>query len=128
MKIHADYYPPSMNDGHHCFVFGSNQAGIHGAGAALRAKQYWGAIQYVGQGPSGASYAIPTKDALIKTLSLDEILIGVDEFIRHARRNPQTYFLVTRVGCGLAGYKAEQISPMFKTAPGNCLLPNGWRC
>lgn len=108
------------------FVFGSNLAGHHGAGAALYARQHHGAIYGRGEGIQGESYAIPTKDARLRVLSLDEIRKAVDRFIGFAAVS-NDMFQVTRIGCGLAGYRDEQIAPLFKQAPSNCELPDGWR-
>lgn len=109
------------------FVFGSNLAGRHGAGAARFAAEYYGAKEKVGEGPSGQSYALPTKDNKIKTLPLNHIKDSVDRFIEYAKINPEVDFMVTRVGCGLAGYKNKQIAELFKDAPGNCHLPGVWQ-
>jgi len=108
------------------FVFGSNLAGRHGKGAALYARQEHGAIYGVGKGLQGNSYAIPTKDENLKTLPLSEIKQYVKEFIIFAEEHPNLTFNVTRIGCGLAGYKDENIAPMFKNSPRNCNLPEGW--
>lgn len=108
------------------FVFGSNLSGIHGAGAALFAKQNHGAIYGVGVGRQGNSYAIPTKDWQIQTLPLSAIKPYVEEFIKYATENPTLEFQVTRIGCGLAGYKNEDIAPMFKGVPSNCKMPLEW--
>lgn len=108
------------------FVFGSNLAGRHGAGAALSARLHHGAIYGQGIGRQGNSYGIPTKDANIKTLPLKEIKEHVDMFIAYARRNQEETFQVTRIGCGLAGYKDHEIGPMFANAPLNCELPPEW--
>jgi len=109
------------------FVFGSNLAGRHGAGAALFARRYYGAIYGQGVGRQGNSYAIPTKDQNIKTLPLQIIQDYVGSFIEYANNHPELSFEVTRIGCGLAGYKDYEIAPMFHNAPTNCQLPNGWR-
>ena len=109
------------------FVFGSNLAGIHGAGAARFAVINHGARYRQGIGLQGNSYAIPTKDHHINTLPLDEIQKHVDVFIQFAKENPQLTFEVTRIGCGLAGYTDFQIAPMFEFASANCQLPDGWR-
>lgn len=109
------------------FVFGSNLAGRHGKGAALFAKQNHGAVYGVGIGRTGNAYAIPTKSAKLKTLALSEIEIYVKDFIDYAKRHPALEFEVTKIGCGLAGYQEQQIAPMFKAAPNNCHLPQGWR-
>lgn len=109
------------------FVFGSNLAGRHGKGAALWAKRHHGAILGVGEGPTGTCYAIPTKDHQIQTLPLEQINKHVDKFLDYARLHPELEFLVTRIGCGLAGYTDDQISPMFIDAPDNCVLPEEWQ-
>ena len=116
------------------FVFGSNYAGIHGAGAAKTALGHFGAEWGKGEGIQnsnyalvGGSYAIPTKDSHLGTLSLNDINRHVDLFLGFARKHPELYFFVTRIGCGLAGYTDDQIAPLFKGAPENCELPEGWR-
>ena len=109
------------------FVFGSNLAGRHGAGAALYAQQHHGAIYGKGIGLQGNSYAIPTKDFNIKTLSLHTIENHVKEFKKFATNHPDMFFNVTRIGCGLAGYTDKQIAPMFINAPANCILPEEWK-
>lgn len=108
------------------FVFGSNLAGRHGAGAARYALENEGAIYGKGVGLQGNSYAIPTKDANIKTLPLYEIKKYVDEFLEFAYNHTELKFKVTQVGCGLAGYKAEQVAPMFEKAEFNCLFDKQW--
>lgn len=108
------------------FVFGSNLAGRHGAGAALFALKNSGAIYGQGVGRQGDSYAIPTKDADLKSLPLDVIKKHVTQFLIYAREHDALTFNVSRVGCGLAGYKDWEIAPMFKKAPPNCVLPEGW--
>lgn len=109
------------------FVFGSNLAGKHGAGAARFALTYHGAIYGQGVGRQGNSYAIPTKGYRMKPLSLALIARHVADFIAYATAHPELRFTVTRIGCGLAGYTDRDIAPFFKGAPGNCELPEGWR-
>lgn len=109
------------------FVFGSNLAGIHGAGAALFARRYKGAKLGCGIGPQGNSYAIPTKDKSIQTLPLSIIKGYVDDFILYAKQHSDQIFEVTAIGTGLAGYTHGQIAPMFKDAPENCELPTVWK-
>lgn len=104
------------------FVFGSNLAGRHGAGAALHARRYYGAIYGVGMGRQGNSYAIPTKTAALARLGLDDIRYHVEQFVAYARLHRGELFQVTNIGCGLAGYKPAQIAPLFKGAPENCLF------
>jgi hypothetical protein len=95
------------------FVFGSNESGRHGKGAAKLARQ-WGAKNGIGEGLSGNTYGIPTKDKNIRTLSKKRIQEYVQTFIRFAEEKRELVFLVTEVGCGLAGYKAQDIAPMFR--------------
>lgn len=109
------------------FVFGSNLAGRHGKGAALTALRKYGAEYGNGFGRQGDSWAIPTKDEHLHTLPLSRIQAYVEAFIRYATWEPQLEFQVTRIGCGLAGYTDADIAPMFKNAPANCHLPEGWR-
>ncbi len=104
------------------FVFGSNLAGRHGAGAALDAVNEYGAIWGQGKGLQGNSYAIPTKDRDLNTLPLAMIHVYVREFLDFAKRTPDTLYQVTAIGCGFAGYEPSDIAPMFMLAPPNCLL------
>lgn len=108
------------------FVFGSNLAGIHGAGAAAYARIRHGAVYRKGEGLHGSSYALPTKDLRIKTLPLASVQYHVDKFIDFAKQHPNLEFKVTRIGCGLAGYTDSQIAPMFKDAPDNCYFDTAW--
>ena len=110
------------------FVFGSNIAGRHGAGAAKFALDNKGARYGQGMGLWGMSYALPTKDEFIITLPLIEIAQHVNIFKNFALRNRDNLqFQVTRVGCGLAGYTDTQIAPLFEYAPLNCHMPPEWR-
>jgi len=98
------------------FVFGSNLAGIHGKGAARQALK-WGAVTGVAEGISGSTYAIPTKDKTVrKSLSVKAINNYVDRFIKYAAENEDKVFLVTEIGCGLAGFTPDDIAPMFINA------------
>jgi hypothetical protein len=98
------------------FVFGSNTAGIHGAGAAKLAYDKFGAKLGIGYGLEGKSFAIPTKNDKIQTLSLNAIKNYIEVFISYAKDKPELTFLVTEVGCGLALLTPEQIAPMFRNA------------
>ena len=96
------------------FVFGSNESGRHGKGAAKTALG-WGAKWGQGTGIQGRTYGIPTKDASIrKTLTLNEIKRFVDVFILFAKDNTHLTFLVTEIGCGLAGLKPKDVALLFK--------------
>lgn len=108
------------------FVFGSNLKGIHGKGAALHARLYYGAKIGKGIGMVGQSYAIPTKSDPYTTLPLNEIKVYVDAFIEFAKINPNLTFYISRLGCALAGYLDTEIAPMFKDVPSNCLLSGIW--
>ena len=114
---------------HQIFVFGSNQAGRHGAGAAKYAKENFGAESGKGVGMQGQCYAIPTKDFRIKTLPLDKIAAYVSIFISAADMHPDKEFLVTEIGCGLAGYTPAEIAPLFERAleKKNVRLPESFR-
>ena len=105
------------------FVFGSNLAGRHGRGAAYHARLHCGAVYGQGEGLQGRSYAIPTKDAKLRTLPLSTIAEHVTKFLDFARTCHLTTFRLTPIGCGLAGYKHKQIGPMFKGAPPNVIIP-----
>lgn len=109
------------------FVFGSNLSGRHGAGAAHFARMWYGAVYGVGRGRTGESYAIPTKNEDLHSLALIHIEREVREFVEYARYYKDLKFLVTRVGCGLAGYTNAQIAPMFRDAPKNCIFERSWR-
>lgn len=108
------------------FVFGSNLKGIHGAGAAKVARQSYGAVVGVGKGRTGNSYAIPTKYNPNKTRPLDEIKEDIFDFIHYASFHKEVIFRVTRIGCGLAGFKDEEIAPLFRGSPANCMYDSRW--
>ncbi len=95
------------------FVFGSNLLGIHKKGAALTALQKHGAILGQGIGLQGNSYAIPTKENPRRTLDLCSINKFVADFIQYASYTPEHTYMVTPIGCGLAGWRPEHIAPMF---------------
>lgn len=109
------------------FVFGSNLAGRHGAGSARAAVLGHGAKYGVGIGLQGSSYAIPTKDQSLKVLPLQQIAGFVSDFLKFARQAPEIEFDIVAIGCGLAGYKPEEIAPMFVDAPENCHLPKSFK-
>ena len=102
------------------FVFGSNLGGQHGGGAARLAWQRFGAVWGQGVGLQGQSYAIPTMQGGVETIKP-----YIDRFIAFARENPHLKFLVTEIGCGIAGFTPEQIAPLFAEAVGiaNIWLP-----
>lgn len=93
------------------FVFGSNLEGLHGGGAAYLAYRKWGAIWGQGVGLQGQTYGIPTMHG-----GPDAIRPYVDEFIKFAQVHPELKFLVTEIGCGIAGFTPEEIAPLFTEA------------
>jgi hypothetical protein len=93
------------------FVFGSNLGGFHGGGAARAAMNLFGAVWGQGVGLQGQSYAIPTMQGGVETIKP-----YVDDFVRFADSRPDLYFYVTRIGCGIAGFRDEDIAPLFKEA------------
>lgn len=131
-KYHEDGTLPKNGE---VFVFGSNLAGIHGAGAAKVAQEKFGAIYGRGVGPQNdhRSYAIPTKGLDLRfALTLDQIKKYVDEFVKYtqdlhaiAHINHPGFF-VTRVGCGFAGYSDAEIATLFKNAQ-NCSFAEQWK-
>ena len=89
------------------FVFGSNPMGNHNGGAACDALLYFGAVMGQGEGLQGWSYAIPSTDGM------DSLAKHVRTFIDFANRHPELTFLVTRIGCGVAGYTDQEVAPLF---------------
>jgi hypothetical protein len=124
-QFHKDGTTPA-NDGKTIWVFGSNTAGRHGRGAAREALKF-GATYGCGAGFSGNSFAIPTKDANLRVLDLVAIQGFVNIFLSKAREFDQYAYFVTRIGCGLAGYRDEDIASMFANAPDNCSFAEEWR-
>ena len=102
------------------FVFGSNLSGQHGGGAARVAYEQFGAVWGQGVGLQGQCYAIPTMHG-----GPDAIKPYVDEFITFASSRPDLTFLVTRIGCGIAGFRDDEIAPLFAKAyhEPNIVLP-----
>lgn len=131
-RYHRDGTVPDLGA---IWVFGSNLAGRHGAGAAKVAKEQFGARYGVGVGATGRAYAIPTKDGRsggkltdpAELLSLDSVRQHIEHFIEYARANPGLSFTVTRVGCGLAAFADKDIAPLFACAPANCTFAQEWR-
>ena len=107
------------------FVFGSNREGRHGKGAALFARQKYGAIYGQAEGLQGNSYAIITKELRYKypSVTLKEVEDGITKFLVFANLRPELTFSVSPIGCGLAGFTPKQIAPFFKNKPNNVLIP-----
>lgn len=108
-----DYTPDHITDlkPDEVFVFGSNLAGMHCGGAARVAFRQYGAVMGCGVGLRGQSYAIPTMQGDVETIKP-----YVDDFITFAKSHPELFFYVTRIGCGIAGFKDKEIAPLFSTA------------
>lgn len=117
-----DYTPDRISElkDNEIFVFGSNLAGHHGGGAARLAYNRFGAVWGQGVGLQGQAYAIPTMQGGVETIKP-----YVDEFILFAEQHPEYKFLVTRIGCGIAGFRDEEIAPLFAAALDveNVILP-----
>ncbi len=112
--------------GSNVLVYGSNRRGIHGKGCALDAKQYFGAVQGIGEGLQNQSYAIPTKDHNLEILSVEEIAKGVERFLAFARSTPYRNYVITPIGTGLAKNDHSVIAPLFAQLPFNCAVTRMW--
>ena len=99
------------------FVFGSNASGHHGGGAAHIAWQKFGAVWGEGHGLHGQTYAIDTMSGM------GAFRADAETFVSFAQQHPELTFLLTPVGCGIAGYTPEEVAPMFATLPANVVLP-----
>ena len=108
-----DYTPDRITElkSNEIFVFGSNLAGAHGGGAARLAHERFGAIWGLGVGLQGQSYAIPTMQGGVETIEP-----YVTDFIAFAKAHPEMFFYVTRIGCGIAGFRDDEIAPLFADA------------
>jgi len=102
------------------FVFGSNASGAHGGGAARFAYDRFGAVWGQGEGLQGQSYGIDTMSGL------DVFSEQASRFVDFARQHPELRFLVTEVGCGVAGYRPEQVAAFFRGSPANVVLPEAF--
>jgi len=108
------------------FVFGSNMHGFHLGGAAQQAYKQFGAEWGIEEGLTGQCYAFPTFDEEMVQLPLEAIEHSVRKLFATARALPFMTFLLTKVGCGIAGFSEEQIAPLFKDSPKNIIKPIGW--
>ena len=112
------------------FVFGSNESGRHGAGAAKTALK-WGAVYGQSFGLQGRTFAIPTVNASVSNkISITKVKSYIESFIEYAKEHPELTFLVTEIGCGLAGFNVKEIAPLFESAKNieNIHLPSKfWR-
>lgn len=108
------------------FVFGSNLAGNHVGGAARQAREEFGAEEGIGEGMTGRCYAFPTLDASFQQRTDEDLRWSIREFYRVAKANPDKQFLLTKVGCGIAGYSEEYMKQLFCDTPANVVLPFEW--
>ena len=114
MRVSAKHIDKLEDD--EVFVFGSNTEGMHAGGAARMAMD-WGAIYGKAFGLQGKTFAIPTVDYTRSgKMSIDEIKKYVDEFLDFTIKNKDKKFLVTEIGCGIAGFKVSEIAPLFRKA------------
>ena len=109
------------------FVFGSNKNGNHAGGAAKTAKELFGAIEGVGEGLNGQSYAFPTLDENMVKVSAESLIKSKKLLFTEAKNNPEKLFFVTKLGCGIAGFTEEEMKEIFAgEKPKNIILPAGW--
>ena len=108
------------------YVFGTNQAGRHQEGESAYARKVFAARPGQGEGAQGSAYAIPTRDRNLRPRAIEDIGVSVRRFLEYAKAHPDVEFLITRVGCGLAGYPESIMAPLFRHAPENCTLPGDW--
>ncbi len=113
---------------HEIFVFGSNLAGKHAGGAARFAAEVFGAQQGIAEGLTGQCYALPTLDKQFGKRSDEALTMSVRRLWKCALENPDKVFLLTKVGCGIAGYSEEYMASQFryKTCPANIIKPENW--
>jgi len=112
---------------HEIFVFGSNMLGLHLGGAARQATLEFGAEMGVGEGLTGQCYAFPTLSATGKRLSTEDLKDSRRELYLECLMNPEKRFLLTKVGCGIAGYPEDVMRDLFADPPANLILPEDWR-
>lgn len=110
------------------FVFGSNLAGRHGRGAAKYAATHYGAEYGIGEGLTGDAYALPTKGAMLERLPFSDVEAAILRFLDTAKSMPEARFLLTPVGCGLAGHKKADVWAALKRGgiPSNVVLTSSW--
>lgn len=108
------------------FVFGSNMAGNHAGGAARQALDHFGAIMGQGEGRQGQSYAFPTLTEDFKRRKWSEIHKSRNALYDYCEGNKDQKFLLTKVGCGIAGFKEAEMKALFTNHPKNLILPEDW--
>lgn len=108
------------------FVFGSNLAGNHAGGAAYTASFCFGAVEGVGEGLTGQCYAFPTLWHDFRKMEYSDLASAASAFYRCVKAHPEKTFLLTKVGCGIAGYSEETMKTLFRSSPDNLVKPKGW--
>lgn len=108
------------------FVFGSNMLGSHAGGAALQAKTDFGAKEGIAEGLTGRCYAFPTLEREMTKRGINALERSRDRLYETALALPEKRFLLTKVGCGIAGYPEEEMKELFQHAPKNIIKPEDW--
>lgn len=108
------------------FVFGSNLSGHHVGGAARIAHDKFGAEMHIGEGLTGRCYAFPTLGYDMQKRDGLNLNISKNRLFSTARALPEKTFLLTKVGCGIAGYSEEEMAKLFENSPANIIKPKGW--
>lgn len=108
------------------FVFGSNLSGAHAGGAALQAAQQFGAQYGIGDGLTGKCYAFPTLERDMNKRGVRALEAARDRLYATCQALPEYTFLLTKVGCGIAGYPEEDMKALFEHAPKNLIKPEDW--
>jgi len=121
-----DQSVPSADRVRDVFVFGSDLAGRHASGDALKALRHHGAVYDRGVGLQGRSYVIPVRDGHGKLMPVAVITRYVNAFLRFAAIHREMTFHISRIGCERGGYRDDEIAPLFAEAPPTCRLPRGW--
>ena len=119
--------PANPSSRREVFVYASNFLGRMEKGSARRARQEFGASGKKAYGMTGDAFAIPTRGHDLKLLPIEKIERYVRKFIAHAATTPDVVYLVQRLAVGDNAYKPQEIAVLFKDAPANCVLPDGWR-
>jgi len=128
MSVRREYTPEKIRHlrDNEIFVFGSNLAGHHYGGAAHTAHTKFGAKWGVGEGITGDCYAFPTLDVAFKKLTDKQLQKAKERLCGYAEKHPEKKFLLTRLGCGIAGYPEEKMQMLFATVPFNIVKPKNW--
>lgn len=108
------------------FVFGSNLGGRHAGGAAFDAANLFGAVEGVGEGLTGNCYAFPTLHADFTKMSKQELQSAAEAFYRCVMAHPGKIFILTKVGCGIAGYSEKEMAVIFSRKLNNLIKPKDW--